>query len=140
MDEKFMAEALKEAKRAFEEEEVPIGAVCVKDGEIIGRGHNRVESLKDPTAHAEILALTAASNYLKDWRLEGVTIYVTVEPCLMCLGAIILARIERVVYGCPEPKFGFSRYGIEVDLPCQGGVMAEAAQNLLKDFFRHRRE
>ncbi|HIE05563.1 MAG TPA: nucleoside deaminase [bacterium (Candidatus Stahlbacteria)] len=139
-NEKYMAEALKEAEKAFKEEEIPIGAVCVLGEEIVGRGYNRVESLNDPTAHAEILAITAAGNHIKDWRLDDVTIYVTVEPCLMCLGAITLARIKRLVYGCKEPRFGFSNYPVEPDLDISQGILADKASGLLKEFFRLRRQ
>ena len=101
-----MRAALSEAQQAAEKDEVPVGAVVVKDGRIIGRGHDRKIGLKDPTAHAEILAIGAASGALGDWRLEGCTLYVTLEPCPMCAGAILLARIPRLVYGAPNPKFG----------------------------------
>src|SRR4030067_3474648 len=96
---KWMKEALKEAKVAFSKKEVPIGAVVVYEDQIIGRGNNQIESLNDATAHAEILAITAASNALNSWRLSGATLYVTVEPCIMCAGAISLARLDRVVFG-----------------------------------------
>ena len=139
-DEKFMLEALKEAEQAFEEEEVPIGAVCVFDSEIIGRGRNRIESLKDPTAHAEILAITAASSSKRDWRLDGITIYVTVEPCLMCFGAILQSRIDRLVFGCKEPKTGFTRYRIDHNIDISSGIKATEALRLLEDFFRLRRD
>ena len=101
-----MRAALSEAQQAAEKDEVPVGAVVVKDGRIIGRGHDRKIGLNDPTAHAEILAIGAASGALGDWRLEGCTLYVTLEPCPMCAGAILLARIPRLVYGAPNPKFG----------------------------------
>lgn len=139
-DKKYMAEALKEAKRAFNEQEVPIGAVCVLEGEIIGRGYNRVEALNDPTAHAEILTLTAAGNHIQDWRLDDVAIYVTVEPCLMCFGAMILARIKKLVYGCDEPKFGFSKIRIEHSIEIKKGVLADEASSLLQEFFGLRRK
>lgn len=95
----WMNEALKEARQALEEGEVPVGAVIVLDDRIIGRGHNRVEALKDPTAHAEILAIGAVATYLGNWRLSGADLYVTVEPCAMCAGAIVLARLRRLVFG-----------------------------------------
>jgi tRNA(adenine34) deaminase len=101
-----MQEALKEARQALEEGEVPVGAVIVLDGRIIGRGHNRVEALKDPTAHAEILAIGAAATYVGNWRLSDATLYVTVEPCAMCAGAIVLARLNRLVFGVRDPKSG----------------------------------
>ncbi|MEO0142823.1 MAG: tRNA adenosine(34) deaminase TadA, partial [candidate division WOR-3 bacterium] len=105
-DDYYMEEALKEAKKAFDEDEVPIGAVAVYKNQIIGRGHNRTEHLKDPTAHAEILALTAAAYALNSWRLNGVTIYTTIEPCIMCAGALVMARVKKVVFGARDEKFG----------------------------------
>ncbi|MEO0019569.1 MAG: tRNA adenosine(34) deaminase TadA [candidate division WOR-3 bacterium] len=147
-DEIWMRVALKEARLAFAENEVPVGCVVVKDGNVIGRGHNRVEGLSDPTAHAEILALTAASTTLQNWRLSGTTVYVTVEPCLMCTGALILARPKRVVFGARDEKFGClgSRYDIIKDnrfnhrFEVTGGVLADEAVALLQEFFKKRRE
>ena len=106
IDEIYMSEALKEAQRAFGEDEVPVGAVVVYKGKIIARGYNQVERLKDPTAHAEMLALTSATNYLgKKWLSEA-SIYVTIEPCSMCAGALVLARIKNLIYGADDPKTG----------------------------------
>lgn len=105
-DQLWMKEALKEAKKAFQKKEVPIGAVIVHQNKVIGRGHNQVESLNDPTAHAEILAIGAASNYLNSWRLSGASIYVTIEPCIMCAGAIVLTRISKLFFGAFDPKKG----------------------------------
>jgi tRNA(adenine34) deaminase len=105
-DLRWMRLAYEEAVRAEEEGEVPVGAVVVGGGRLLGRGHNRNETLQDPTAHAEMLAITAASNTLGSWRLEGTTFYVTLEPCLMCAGAIFLARVARLVYAAPDPKRG----------------------------------
>ncbi|MEO0083176.1 MAG: tRNA adenosine(34) deaminase TadA, partial [candidate division WOR-3 bacterium] len=104
--EHWMHEALLEAQKAFDQNEVPIGAVVVKENRIIGRGYNQTESLNDPTAHAEIIAISAAANYLHSWRLTNATVYVTLEPCLMCTGALILARIKRLVFGAYDKKFG----------------------------------
>jgi tRNA(adenine34) deaminase len=104
--EKWMREALKEAKRALQEEEVPVGAVIVFENRVIGRGHNQVELLQDPTAHAEMIALTAATNALGKKWLNEATMYVTIEPCAMCAGAMILARLKKLVYGAPEMKTG----------------------------------
>ncbi len=147
-DEIWMRQALKEAVLALEENEVPVGCVVVKDGNCLGRGHNRVEALSDPTAHAEILALTAAATTLKNWRLSGATVYVTVEPCLMCTGALILARPQRVVYGARDEKFGClgSRYDIIKDnrfnhqFAVTAEVLADEAVALLQQFFKKRRE
>ncbi len=103
----FMTEALKEARKAFEKEEVPIGAVAVHKGTtIIGRAHNQVEMLHDATAHAEMLAITQAAEYLENWRLADCTLYVTVEPCMMCCGAMVLSRLPTLVYGTNDPKHG----------------------------------
>jgi tRNA(adenine34) deaminase len=105
-DEQWMRLALREAEQALEEKEVPVGAVVVQDGRLLGRGHNRVEALQDATAHAEILALGAASATLGSWRLEGATLYVTLEPCPMCAGAILLARVSRLVFAAHDPTMG----------------------------------
>ena len=143
-DERWMRLALKEAERAYEEDEVPVGAVVVYEGRVIGRGHNRTEGLKDPTAHAEILAIGAAANYLDSWRLEGTTLYVTLEPCAMCAGAIVLARVDRLVFGAYDPKAGAcgSLMNIVQDprlnhrVEVRAGVLEEACGSLLKSFFQ----
>jgi tRNA(adenine34) deaminase len=146
-DERWMREALKEAENSFSNEEVPVGAVVVRDGVIIGRGANRKEALRDPTAHAEILAITAAANSIGDWRLDGSTLYSTLEPCLMCAGAVIQARISRVVYGARDEKFG--AFGSVVDVRDKrwnwkfgttSGVLKEQSVNLLQKFFKERRD
>ena len=145
--EKWMRAALAEAEAAAAEGEVPVGCVVVRDGHVIGRGHNRTEALKDPTAHAEIIAIGAAATALENWRLSGATVYATVEPCLMCAGALVLARPELVVYGARDPKFGClgSRYDVARDnrfnheLKVVEGVLAGDAGELLKKFFRARR-
>jgi tRNA(adenine34) deaminase len=142
-----MRAALVEAEAAASEGEVPVGCVVVHEGRIIGRGHNRTESLKDPTAHAEIIAIGAAATALENWRLTGATVYATIEPCLMCAGALTLARPDLVVYGARDPKFGClgSRYDIGRDnrfnheLKVVEGVLATEAGELLKRFFRRRR-
>ncbi len=105
-DEKWMQQALAEAKLALKKGEVPIGAVVVHEDKIIGRGHNQVESLKDPTAHAEIIAIGAAAGYLGSWRLSDASLYVTLEPCAMCAGALVLSRVDRLVFGTKDPKAG----------------------------------
>lgn len=127
--------------------DVPVGALCVRDGEIIGRGHNRREIERDPTAHAEILALRAAAQQLGDWRLENVTLYVTLEPCVMCAGAIWLARVGRVVFGAWDERAGAcgSLYDVARDPrlnhrpQLRGGVLAEECGALLREFFNSRR-
>jgi len=105
-DQKWMKVALQEARLALEKDEVPIGAVIVHQGKVIGKGHNQTESLSDATAHAEILAIGSASDFLKSWRLEDCSIYVTVEPCIMCAGAIVLSRIKKLVFGAYDLKNG----------------------------------
>ena len=139
----FLQEALSEARKAFSYGEVPIGALVVKDGEIISRAFNRKEFLQDPTAHAEILAIREASRKLNSWRLNGCTLYSTVEPCVMCCGAIIQSRISRVVYSVPDPKFGGveSLYSILSDernnhRPVVEKVELPEAVELLKEFFK----
>ena len=139
----WMKEALKEAQKAFDSGEVPVGAVVVSNGRIIGRGHNRVENLKDATAHAEIIALGAASTSTGDWRLEGSTLYVTVEPCLMCLGAMFLARVARLVFGTVDRRSGACGGALELgrlkyidrEITMDGGVLEEECRALLLDFF-----
>ncbi len=147
-DERWMRHALVEAQRALEENEVPVGCVVVREDRIIGRGHNRTEGLADPTAHAEIIALSAAASTLGNWRLTGATVYVTLEPCLMCAGALILARPDRLVFGAHDPKFGCfgSKYDIAEEnrfnhrLAVCAGVCAAESAGLLQEFFRGRRK
>jgi tRNA(adenine34) deaminase len=146
-DEEFMREALALAGRAAAAGEVPVGAVVVKDGEIIGRGYNRPISSSDPTAHAEIVALRDAASGQQNYRLVGCELFVTLEPCAMCVGAMVHARIARIVYGTRDPKTGAC--GSIVDLPAlatfnhhgryEGGLLAEDCGRLLKDFFAQRR-
>jgi tRNA(adenine34) deaminase len=144
----YMAEALKLARQAAEQGEVPVGCVIVHEGRIIARAHNQVETLRDPTAHAEMIAITQAAEALTNQRLPGTTLYVTCEPCAMCAGAMLLARIERVVYGAVEPKSGCA--GSVLDLlragrfnhTCEvaGGVLADESAGLLRDFFASKRK
>jgi len=105
-DEKWMRQALIEARLALKKGEVPVGAVVVYEDKIIGRGHNQVEGLNDPTAHAEIIAIGAAAGYLNSWRLSDASLYVTLEPCAMCAGALVLSRIDRLIFGTKDPKAG----------------------------------
>jgi tRNA(adenine34) deaminase len=146
-DERFIGEALREAEQAAAQGEVPVGAVVVRGGRIVGRGHNRVEALRDPTAHAEILAIGAAAGEGESWRLDDATLYVTLEPCPMCCGAILLARVGRLVFGAADPRAGAVvstarqldgnpyRHRVEV----VGGVLAEDCGRILSEFFRARR-
>ena len=147
-DQFFMAQALREAGRAYEAGEVPIGAIIVRDGEIIARAWNQVETLKDATAHAEMLALTSAQTAYGDWRLEGATLYVTKEPCPMCAGAIVHCRPDRVVFGALDPKGGAAGGWINLlqsnpplNHRCEitMGVMEEECVGILKSFFREAR-
>jgi tRNA(adenine34) deaminase len=143
-DHHFMSQALDEARAAAGEGEVPVGAVVVCDGRIIGRGRNACETLQDATAHAEMIAIGAASRSLGSWRLEDCTLYVTLEPCPMCLGACLNARVRRVVYGAFEPKAGACGSVVDLRAPpgfnhrleVLGGIGADASSTLLKDFFR----
>lgn len=137
-DEKFMRQALNEAEMAFEQEEVPIGAVVVTGDRVIGRGHNLVETLRDATAHAEMQALTAAASTLGGKYLQECTLYVTVEPCVMCAGAIAWSQIGRVVWGADDPKKGYRRYSERIFLPkvqLRGGVLKAECEELLARFF-----
>ncbi|RMG55385.1 MAG: nucleoside deaminase [Bacteroidetes bacterium] len=141
-DEYFMRQALLQAERAFEEEEVPIGAVVVCNYRIIGKGYNQTERLQDPTAHAEMLALTAACDHMGSKYLPDCTLFVTVEPCAMCAGALRWAQVGRVVYGTTEPKTGFQRYAPSLLHPRSelvGGVLAEDCAALMQAFFQRRR-
>ena len=137
----FMKQALKQAELAFSEDEVPIGAVIVANNQIIGRGRNQVEKLNDPTAHAEMIAITAASSFLNSKYLNECTIYVTVEPCVMCYGAINNARIKHIVLGCLEPKHGFTNFVSKPSsLELSSGVLEGESVQLMRSFFSSKRE
>lgn len=147
-DEKFMKVALKEAYKSFVLDEVPVGVVIVKDDKIIAHGHNLRETKQDPTGHAEIIAIKKASKKLKSWRLIDCTLYVTLEPCSMCAGAIMWSRIKRVVYGTKDIKGGaigssfnlFEQKGINHKPEVTSGVLENEASTLLKDFFKLKRK
>lgn len=147
-DEKWMRIALEQARRAAELGEVPVGAVAVYEGMIVGTGFNRKESDQDPTAHAEMLALRRAAERLDNWRLIGVTLYCTLEPCPMCAGAMIQARLERLVYGAPDTRFGADGTVIDVlgvpdfnhQVIVERGVLAGEAAELMQAFFRSLRQ
>lgn len=141
-DEYFMAKALELALQAYDEGEVPIGALVVHENKIIGKGYNQTERLQDVTAHAEMLAVTAASNAVNGKYLDQCTLYVTIEPCLMCAGAIQWARLGKVVWGASEPKFGFSRLNAQLlgKTETVGGVMADQCGDVMKRFFKSRRK
>ena len=146
-DEEHMAQALREAALALESDEVPVGAVIVRDGRIIGRAHNQRELLGDPTAHAEMIAITQAAEDVGNWRLEGCTMYVTLEPCAMCAGAIVLARLPRLVFGARDPKAG--AVGTLYDIPrdprlnhtveVTSGILEQECSEILTEFFRRKR-
>ena len=148
LDEQFMELAFREAAWAADEGDVPIGAVIVYEGRIIAKAHNQREKLTDPTAHAEMIALTQAAAAVESWRLHGCTIYVTLEPCPMCAGALVLSRIDRLVYGCDDPKTGAvkSLYNIVTDsrlnhrLEVTSGVLEEKCRSQLQEFFQQRRQ
>jgi tRNA(adenine34) deaminase len=143
----FMGEALRQARRAYEAEEVPIGAVVVREGRVIARAWNQVETLKDATAHAEMLAITQAENAVGDWRLTDCDLYVTKEPCPMCAGALVHARLRRVIFGCPDAKGGAAGGWINLlqaeplNHRCEiaSGIRGEECAELLKAFFVERR-
>jgi tRNA(adenine34) deaminase len=142
-DDFFMRAALNEAKRAFEEDEVPVGAVVVCKNRIIARAYNMTEKLHDVTAHAEMLALTSASNFLNSKFLDECTLYVTLEPCIMCAGAALWTRPERIVYGADDPRKGFSTFGNTVLHPktrVSKGVLGEECGELLREFFKKKRD
>ncbi|MEE8074194.1 MAG: tRNA adenosine(34) deaminase TadA [Candidatus Binatia bacterium] len=147
-DRHYMELALKEAGNALAKAEVPVGAVVVCGREVIGRGHNRREELQEPTGHAEILALRDASSTLNSWRLEKSTLYVSLEPCVMCVGAILQARVSRLIFGCPDPKGGAveSLYNLCDDprlnhrVSVTGGVLQEECAEILKGFFSSLRQ
>ena len=142
-DEKFMRLALNEAQKALKEQEVPIGAVVVAGDAVIGRGHNLVETLADPTAHAEMQAITAAADYLGGKYLNECTIYVTVEPCTMCAGAIGWAQVGKLVYGAGDPKRGYTVYAPDALHPktqVVKGILAEECSELMRNFFLSRRQ
>ncbi|MBP5323142.1 MAG: nucleoside deaminase [Bacteroidaceae bacterium] len=141
-DEDYMRHALQEAQKGYDEGEVPVGAVVVCQGRVIARAHNQTERLTDVTAHAEMLALTSASNYLGGKYLTECTLYVTVEPCTMCAGALGWSQISRIVYGCDDEKRGFQRFApaaLHPKTEVTTGVLAGECARLMKDFFNARR-
>ena len=147
-DEYFMCEAMRQAQKAYAADEVPVGAIIVRDGKIIARAYNQVELLKDATAHAEMLALTQAEAAIGDWRLTDCDLYVTKEPCAMCAGALVHTRIRRVIFGCPDPSAGAA--GSMMNLlqmqsfnhQCEitHGLLQKECATILQEFFRKRRE
>jgi len=147
-EEKYMQEALRLAQRAAEAGEVPVGALIVHEGHVIGRAHNQVEMLHDATAHAEMIAITQAAEALENWRLEGAELYVTLEPCPMCAGALVNSRVARIVYGCDDPIAGacgsvfniVNEKRLNHRIPVVKGILGDRCSELLKSFFRSRRQ
>lgn len=146
-DEFYMQQALREAEKAFYNDEVPVGAVIVHKNAIIGRAYNQIKTLKDPTAHAEMIAITQASGYLRNERLIGCRMYVTIEPCSMCAGAMVLARIQELVYAADDPKTGACGSVIDIvnqkklnhRIRIKSGILASESGSLIKEFFRKKR-
>jgi tRNA(adenine34) deaminase len=146
-DELYMQEALKQAERAFSKDEVPVGCVIAHDNKIIARAYNQVETLKDPTAHAEMIAVTQAASFLNSKWLQGCTVYVTIEPCQMCAGALILARIKRLVFGADDPKTGafgsacdiFKSKNINHSFDVTRGIKAMESSFIISEFFKKKR-
>lgn len=146
-DEFFMREALKCAMKAFDAGEVPVGAVAVKEGVIIAKAYNQVELLKDATAHAELMLISSASNIIGDWRMDGVTLYVTKEPCAMCAGAMVNSRVTRVVYGMCDPRSGAAGGAVDItgfkgmlhNVQTTKSILEDECKTLMQTFFRERR-
>ena len=143
-DEQYMQQAIKEAERAYKEGEVPVGAIIVMNERIIGKGYNQVEKLNDSTAHAEIIALTAAFNFLGNKYLPEATLYVTIQPCLMCSGALFWSKIGRIIYGAEDEKNGYKRVARDISpfhpkTIISGGILKIECAQLIKDFFKERR-
>ena len=143
--EKWMLKALSESQKAFNDDEVPIGAIVVKDEAIIGRGYNQVEKLHDSTAHAEMIAITSASNSIGDWRLNDCTLYVTKEPCVMCYGAILNSRIKEIIFGLHDSENGFMKKNNSSNVTeshlkyVQGGILENESKKIIQDFFLKKR-
>lgn len=148
LDKYYMSEALKEAQQAFEEDEVPIGAVIIHDDRIIARAHNQIKLLKDPTAHAEMIAITQAAAHLQNERLLNTAMYVTIEPCAMCAGALVLARVKKLVFGAGDVKtgacgslFNIAKSGrLNHNLEVKKGILEEECAWLVKEFFKKKRQ
>ena len=145
---KYMEVALKEAQTAFEKDEVPVGAVIAYKGQIIGRAYNQIKTLKDPTAHAEMIAITQAASYLKNERLKDCELYVTIEPCPMCAGAMVLARIQNLFYATEDPKSGASGSALNIlqnkklnhRVKVKQGLLKDESRSLIQEFFKKKRE
>ena len=148
LDNHYMSEALKEARKAFDADEVPVGAIIVHKGMVIGRAHNQIKMLKDPTAHAEMIAITQAAAHLQNERLLDTTLYATIEPCTMCAGAMVLGRVKRLVYGAEDQKAGASGSIANITnnnklnhrIKVTQGIMEAECAGILRDFFKKKRE
>lgn len=148
IDSIYMSEALKEAKKAFDEDEVPVGAIVVYEGKVIARAHNQIKRLKDPTAHAEMIAITQAASYLSNERLINCSVYVTIEPCAMCAGALVLGRFKRLIFGASDPKTGAcgSMFNIAANkklnhkIKITKGILSAECGGLLREFFKKKRK
>ncbi|MDD3906233.1 MAG: tRNA adenosine(34) deaminase TadA [Candidatus Omnitrophica bacterium] len=147
IDKIYMSEALKEAAKAFDADEVPVGAVIVHKGMIIAKAHNQIKLLKDPTAHAEMIAITQAASYLGSERLPGTTLYVTIEPCMMCAGAMVLARLDRVCFGAADLKtgafgsvFDITKKKLNHTISVSKGVLDEECASIMQEFFKNKRK
>ncbi|MFA6078282.1 MAG: tRNA adenosine(34) deaminase TadA [Candidatus Omnitrophota bacterium] len=147
LDKFYMSEALKEARIALEKDEVPVGCVIVHEGRIIAKAHNQIKLLKDPTAHAEMIAITQAASHLQNERLLKTTVYVTIEPCSMCAGAMVLGRVERMVFGAPDPKTGAAGSVFDITrskklnhrIEVTGGVLEGECADIMREFFNKKR-
>jgi len=143
----YMKYALAEAYKAYDEDEVPVGAVIVRNGEIIGRGHNQIKTLKDPTAHAEMIVITQAADHLRNERLDGCILYVTLEPCAMCTGAAVLARLKSIIFGAWDPKTGACGSAVDLvkpglfnhDMEVTGGILETECRSVIQEFFLAKR-
>ena len=145
--EQYMTQALKEAYKAFDANEVPVGAVIVYDNHIIARAHNQIKTLRDPTAHAEMIAITQAASFMRNERLNGCDLYVTIEPCTMCIGAVILGRFKKIIYGAEDPKTGACGSVVDLTQPglfnhapeIVGGVLRNECRDIIQKFFMEKR-
>jgi len=146
LNEKWIDEAIRLAQMAYEDDEIPVGAIVVQNNKVIGRGYNQTEKLNDPTAHAEILAITSAANTKADWRLDDCVLYVTKEPCAMCAGAVVNSRIQKVVFGCYDDKKGYCGSKSDIcsdsknNMTIRGGVKEDICLSLIQDFFLNKRK
>ena len=146
MNQKWMQVAIKEAKKAYKKDDVPVGAIIIKNGKMIAKAYNKKEKNRNVVEHAEILAIQKACKKLKTWRLEECTMYITLEPCMMCTGAIVQSRIRKIIYACPNPNYGFiqSNYEIQkyhnIEAECTNDIHSEEVKILMQQFFKNKRK